>query len=218
MYYGKTVDMNNRQAMIDFLSNHFRYSTANGWNRSTSYAHNMKVYNMGLTEEQENVLWDLMDAEGAYSEINWLIDDFGDKYDHQWQAAFNGRSGGYLVLYQGGQKESEYKSYCISCGQPNFTLIEETGCRCGKCGKETRRNYNKPPMQVFTYPGRSLDMNEDFEDWDDDDLRRRVELVQEFDALADSIRDMAIAMSEQYRVEEVEEYVPRTKKVLVAVG
>jgi len=35
-----------------------------------------------------------------------------------------------------------HKSYCTSCYQRNFTTIEETGTKCGKCGLETRVNRN----------------------------------------------------------------------------
>ena len=51
MYYTK-VDMRSRKAMVNFLENHFRYSTMNSWNNSTSYANNVKYYNLDLTNEQ----------------------------------------------------------------------------------------------------------------------------------------------------------------------
>lgn len=39
------------------------------------------------------------------------------------------------------------------------------------------------------YLGRSIDQNEDFEDWSDEDLKERVELVCKFDRLCDDIRE-----------------------------
>ena len=44
------VDMRSRKAMTEFLENHFRYSTMNSWNGSTSYANNVKYYNLDLNE------------------------------------------------------------------------------------------------------------------------------------------------------------------------
>ena len=47
----KKVDMRSREAMVAYLSGHFRYNTMNSWNQSTSYAHNVKAYNLGLSSE-----------------------------------------------------------------------------------------------------------------------------------------------------------------------
>ena len=45
-----------------------------------------------------------MEAEDFYCfAINSLITSFDRKHDYLWQAGFNGRSGGYLVLYKGGK-------------------------------------------------------------------------------------------------------------------
>jgi len=38
----KPVDLRSQKAMVEFLSNHFRYNTMNSWNNSTSYANNIK--------------------------------------------------------------------------------------------------------------------------------------------------------------------------------
>ncbi len=41
-----------RDEMVVYLWKHFRYFTMNSWNRSKSYARNVKIYNLGLTEDQ----------------------------------------------------------------------------------------------------------------------------------------------------------------------
>ena len=71
-------------------------------------------------------------------------------------------------------------------------------------------------MQSFTYPGRGVDMDEDFEEWSISDLRDRVRLVQELDALADEMVSQAIHMDRHYSVIEVEVCIPQTRKVLMA--
>ena len=210
----KEIDLENREEMIRFLNEHFRYNTANGWNHSTSYANNLKLYNLGLDKETEDKLWDLMDCEGAYDLINDRLADFAYEHDHRWQAGFNGRSGGYLVLYQGGWKCSDFKSYCTSCGQRNFTKVEETGCKCGRCGKGNRINYSYPLKDFFTYPGKSVDMYEDFKGWSMEELRERVKLIQEFDQLCDDIVSEAIYISENYEVVEEEYFVPSIRRIL----
>ena len=47
-------------------------------------------------------------------------------------------------------------------------------------------------------------MDEDYEDWSIQDLRDRVRLVQELDALADEMVQQAVQMAMDYSVEEVE--------------
>lgn len=213
------VDCRSRKAMTDFLSNHFRYDTMSSWNRSTSYANNLKVDRIGLTHEQTMKLFDIMDCDGAYDRINDMIWEFGYQHDWKWQVGFNGRSGGYLVLYRGGWKPSEHKSYCTACGQRNFRTVEETGCRCGRCGRDTRKNFNIPPKQIYTMPGQNVDMGEDFEDWSIEELKDRVRLVEEFDLLCDSIVAETAWMADNMDVEEQEDMVPVTHKVLKeAVG
>jgi len=102
----KKVDTRSRKAMADYLSGHFRYHTANSWNGSTSYAHDMKIYNLGLTSEIQGKLYEFMECEDFYRLIDGCIADFGQRHGYKWQAGFNGRQGGYLVLYQGDKYES----------------------------------------------------------------------------------------------------------------
>ena len=40
----RRVDLRSRSSMTEFLRGHFRYNTLNHWNRSTSYANNIKIY------------------------------------------------------------------------------------------------------------------------------------------------------------------------------
>lgn len=213
--FSRCVDKRSREDMTAYLSSHFRYNTMNSWNRSTSYACNMKIYNLELERETENKLWDLIQVPEFYDRLNELVEDFGRQHNYLWQAGWNGRSGGYLVLYQGGTKSSEYRSYCTCCGQKNYTSVAETGTRCGVCNKEARIDYSKPPMQIFSYPGRGVDMDEDFEDWSIYELKQRTELVQEFDRLADDIVAEALYIAREHSVEERIVYVP-TKELVLA--
>lgn len=214
--FSKKVDLRSRKEMVEFLTSHFRYNTMDSWNHSTSYAHNVKIYNLGLTSEQEDRLYEMMNTDEFYDEINFIIHDFELEHDYKWQVGFNGRSSGYLVLYQGGLKALDYKSRCTKCGQLNYKTVEETGnCKCGKCGAEARVNLTRPIMQSFTYSGRDTDMDEDFKDWDIDSIRERVKLVQEFDKLCDDILAQVVYLCDNSAIEEEVEYIPQKKKVLV---
>lgn len=212
--FSKRVDKRSRAEMTAYLAGHFRYYTMHSWNRSTSYACNMKLYNLGLDREVADKLWDMIQVPDFYDQLNELIEDFNRQHNYQWQVAWNGRSGGYLVLYQGGSEPSEYRSYCTHCGQKNYTSVAKTGTRCGVCNKETRVDYMNPPMKIFTYPGRGVDMDEDYEEWSICELQQRTELVQEFDRLADDIVAEALHIAQNHSVEERVVYMPTTKLVL----
>ena len=212
--FSQRVDKRSRAEMTAYLSGHFRYNTMNSWNRSTSYACNMKLYKLGLDRETEDKLWDMIQVPEFYERLNERIEDFNRQHNYLWQAGWNGHSGGYLVLYQGGTKPSRYRSYCTKCGQKNYTSIAETGNWCGVCNEEARVDYIKPPMQIFSFPGRDVDMDEDFEDWSLYELQQRTELVQEFDRLADDIVAEALYIAQNHSVEERTVYMPTTELVL----
>lgn len=214
----REVDLRSRSAMTDFLTRHFRYFTMNSWNRSQSYACNLKLYNLGLKQEIENKLYDLMDTQEFFYARNELLDEFGQRHQYRWQAAMNGRSGGYLVLYQGELKPSGYKSYCIHCGQKNYTSVKETGNICGVCQNPSRVDYSNPHMSVSTFPGRGTDDGEDFGEWTMHELKERVRLVQELDRLADCLVETAVYLAENFTVEDEEYFVPQVRKVLVPAG
>lgn len=101
MFY-KKVNKSNRSEMINFLKNHFRYNTMNSCNKSTSYANNVKLQNLNIPEEKMNMAYDIIsgdvDTSILQQDINDLIYMF--KEETGYDAGFNGRSDGYLVLYK----------------------------------------------------------------------------------------------------------------------
>lgn len=208
--FEKKIDMENRDEMVAFLKNHYRYFTMNSWNRHSFYANNMKIYNLGLPSDTQDKLYDLLDVEEAQERISFLLDDFAVEHRYQWQARWNGRSSGYLVLYSGGRKALEYKSLCASCGQLNYKAVEENGCRCGK---DTRVNLTSPIYQAYIHRT-SIDNGEDFDNWDLDELQERVWIVMDFDQLCDDIVAEAAYMAEESEVEEETYFVERTRKIL----
>src|SRR4030066_1602168 len=100
-----------REEMIAFMRGHSRYYTMSSWNRSTSYARKVKIHSLGLTKEQESNAYDLIYVEDTFLEINERIREFSEENGYRYQACFNGRGGGYMVLIQGGREPSGYQSY-----------------------------------------------------------------------------------------------------------
>lgn len=76
------------------------------WDECSSLAYNMKVYNLTEDSKIKEKLYELLDEEKGFdlfNTINSLIENFNRLNNYKWQAGFNGRSGGYLVLYKGGK-------------------------------------------------------------------------------------------------------------------
>lgn len=214
--FSEPVDLRSRKEMTAYLQKHFRYSTMNSWNGADSYAHNLKIYNLGLDPEIEMKLYDLLQFQEFYDTQRELMDDFARRHQFIWQVGMNGRSGGYLVLYEGELRSTGYLSFCTCCGQRNYRRVEETGNVCGRCHSPARVNYLTSPMQAVSFPGRGVDMDEDYDEWPIQVLRDRVRLVQDFDRLADDLVAQAVQFAQDYEIEEVEVCVPQTQRVLVA--
>ena len=96
MFYQKGVDICNTKSMFNFLNNHFMYDTMNSWNGLKSIANNVKIYNLKLEGDEWQALAAL--ERDDYFTVNDMIEDW--EYEHKYyRVGFNGRSGGYLVLY-----------------------------------------------------------------------------------------------------------------------
>jgi hypothetical protein len=269
-----------KKAMIEFLSSHFRYDTMSSWNRATSYARNVKLNHLTFpSNDVRNQAYDLLQVEGTFDEcgVNDLIREFNEEHGYAYQIGFNGRSGGYMVLYQGGKEPSGYRSHCTNCGQRNYqsvlmspkvmtaeqklqkywlehphwtteVYLKEPGVialklsrekvietveamrrkyyekgsiwvgtdnTCGVCHEPTRVNYEHTHMKVFTTPGKGMDMDADFADWDIESLRSRVKVVKEFDKCCEQCVQAFIKYAAHHTVVQRTVQVP--KQIMVAV-
>jgi hypothetical protein len=93
------------------LLKRIRYYTMNSWNLSTAPAYNLKVPRV-VRRELQDAVFALMEGENFYVGINSLVSAFNADHDYAWQAGWNGRSGGYLVLYRGG-RSADGQPYCM---------------------------------------------------------------------------------------------------------
>lgn len=96
MFYTKGVDITKDKSMFNFIAEHPTYFTGNSWNRTRSIAHNVKLYNLGLDGDWCRALAHL--ESGEYDTINFMIQDW-EREHTGYTVGFNGRSSGYLVLY-----------------------------------------------------------------------------------------------------------------------
>ena len=113
MFYTYNVDICSVKSMWNFLKNHPTYSTLNSWNHQSSIAHNVKLYKLNLDGYWYNVLRFLQD-EGDIGGLQLCINDELRDFEHEYpgcRVGFNGRSGGYLVLYN----SDNYRSVLPDC-------------------------------------------------------------------------------------------------------
>ena len=96
------VNMEDKEAMIEYLSNHAQYYTMNSWNGVTCIANCMKDYKLDLTPEQLLNFYEItfnIPCDELRMETAAMIEDF--EIETGYGAFFNGRSGGYLVMDAG---------------------------------------------------------------------------------------------------------------------
>lgn len=124
-FFQKKIDRRSHTAMVAFLTGHFRYDTMRPWNRASSYAHCIKLHRLGLTSKQSDNAFEMLDTD-FWDEIREPIDDFTAYQDSRYTIGVNGRSGGYLVLYESRRELTGHLSYCPTCGQRNFTKVPPT--------------------------------------------------------------------------------------------
>ncbi|MCW8966872.1 MAG: hypothetical protein OQK82_09345 [Candidatus Pacearchaeota archaeon] len=219
MFYEKNVDRRNRQSMVDFLKSHFRYSTMNSWNGSTSWANCIKIHRLGLDREQLDRAYEFLETE-YWHYLDETIHQFQIDMDFQYTIGINGRSGGYAVVYKSAKEPSGYKSFCTSCGQQNFKTVAESNDICGVCHKPDRVDYQKTHMVLKSWPGQPIGDHdyEDPDEWSMYMLRKEVELVCAFDRACDQMRESFINLIDTCVVKAETTMIPQTRNVIACAG
>lgn len=108
MFYTHNIDISNAKEMFNFINTHFTYSTLNSWNGLRSIANNVKLYRLFLSGDWtvvRTMLFDDTDRCGLRMEISDTIFEWEIAHPG-YKCYFNGRSGGYLVLYNEGDNRS----------------------------------------------------------------------------------------------------------------
>lgn len=122
MFYKKGIDITNDKQMFNFLKDHYTYDTLNSWNGLKSIANCVKIYDLGLEGDCWNALKYLQQDD--YFDVNSMLEDW-EREHSGYRLGFNGRSGGYIVMYNDDNNCSilpvsitycndyeEYKTYC----------------------------------------------------------------------------------------------------------
>ena len=183
MFYTTGVDISNTKSMWNFLHDHFQYYTMNSWNGSKSIANNVKLYNLGLEGDWWNVLRYLNDEADCgflQMDIDAAIREFEAKH-HYYKVGFNGRSGGYLVLYNSDNNCSVLPE-CVD----QYDTYEDFK-------EAVKGGWNNYRVSDFAK-----------------ELRDAVTIVREFDKLCDALRDIVNEFSKKsYDADKLAEVVDR---------
>lgn len=187
MFY-KKVNKNNNKEMFNFLKNHFEYYTMNSWNITKSIANNVKVYNLDIKGDCYKLL-ELLQLDDYFT-INNLIKEW--EWQHKgYNVGFNGRSGGYLVLYNEGNSKHIFDNY-----NDVFVLDSDNY-------EDFKEYLHDNGISLASYSN---------------DLKRMVELVQDFDKLCDDLVAECQFILDNYVVEDEEVTVTQKVKVLKMKG
>lgn len=182
MFYKTGVDIANTKSMWEFLHNHFTYNTMNSWNRQTSIANNVKLYNLKLEGDWTVVMRYLFDeADSGCLQMN--IDDEIRAFEEAnpyYKVFFNGRSGGYIVLGNSDNNGS------VLPGCLDYDSYEDFK-------EDVKAGWNGYRVSDF-----------------DRELRDTVEIVREFDKLCDRLRDLVNDFSKRsFDVDKLENALAR---------
>ncbi|MBU4491325.1 MAG: hypothetical protein KKD69_02570 [Euryarchaeota archaeon] len=90
--------------------------------------------------------FEFIETPGALEDINLILQDFDENHD-EWQVGFNGRSGGYIVLYKGFKElDTHTKTICNHCGI-RTGYAEEMPCKVSGCSG-TLKKINRPVYRI----------------------------------------------------------------------
>jgi len=218
MFFEKKINNHSKEAVANFLLSHFRYDTMNGLIRSTSYANCVKINRLGLsgtTQEKARVIISVGDY---WNELSWVIREFEQDMGADYTIGTNGRSAGYLVLYESEYYDPGYKSTCKSCGKLSPYPVSDANCQCGVCNGP-RANL-KAPLRWTRLKSSSIDHAMSLQDYLEmplHELKERAALVQAFDRACDRMRDAFIEMANDYMVIEHTVMVPQKVRRLERV-
>lgn len=189
MFY-KEIDKNNKDQMIDYLVNHFRYYTMNSWNQAKSYANNVKIYNLDLTDSERDKFMEIYNDEDLSPAITDIISTHINEFQTKtgYSAELNGRSYGYMVLYDT-KLDLQTRQIIVTPGQSIDTPLT----------REDIEGYKDDYSE------------EDVMSW----LRDRTTLVQQFDMMCDDILTDIKNLMDEYDIKEYTQTITVNHRQLV---
>jgi len=188
-----------RQLIIDKLESQFTYYTMNSWNKTRSYARNVKIQHIHIPEDIVSHAYDLVSKEWFYDCLKYsIINQFETRNNDSFTIGFNGRSSGYAVLYKMSYKVLDYCTRCDRCGTPTWY---EDGVKCRKCKTGTLRQLKKPMRQKVVGGGVMVD---DFNDVEGEVLLNTLLTLVDFNNTVDDMIELTKSLAKQVKDGEID--------------
>ena len=179
--YFKKVNKNSDKEMFEFLQQHFQYFTMASWNGLKSIANNVKIYNI---KELDYDILEYLQLDNYYS-INDTIECWEEEHKG-YKVGFNGRSGGYLVLYNDSNNGSILDYYVDINLNSDYESFKQD---IRESEYHTMKEYHSK-------------------------LVEQVEIVQEFDKLCDDLIQVCLDLKNNYEIVEEEQTCTKVVNVL----
>lgn len=193
-FFNKTKGIKTLKDKYEYINKHFTYFTMNSWNRTTSIANNVKAYNLPLSREQKNKLFEILADENLsmdfYAEINNTIKEYEAKEKAEYNninVYFNGRSGGYLVLTPAHSNQNIINEMITDFNNYDEALQELKDC--GSTHKEAQAELKEAILNDF-------------------------EVVKRFDIFCDDLLNQTIYILDNAKIEINEYYKKEVQKIL----
>lgn len=208
MFYSEKAIPKNKEEIAKFLTNHPRY--VNGFGKTTSYSHCVKVNRLGLSASELEKAASIMEVDDYWSDIRYTLRQFQNEMNGEYQIVSGGRQNGYLILMESEVYDPGYKSTCHKCGQLNYQPVSPQSCKCGVCGGP--RSNLKNPLLWSRVLGSGIDHGltyTEMMDWSHSQLKSRLDLVRSFDAACDNARNAFKRVLNEYMLVEKTIMVPQ---------
>jgi hypothetical protein len=141
MFYVKGIDITNDKQMFNFLKEHYEYYTMNSWNGLVSIANKVKLHSLGLSGNW-CVAYHLLNC-GEYATILDMISNW--EFEHPtYKIGSNGRSEGYLVLYEDNSRGNILPESILDCDSyEDYKLYCKEYCGSLKANRDELVMYTK---------------------------------------------------------------------------
>lgn len=173
-----------------YLKNHFSYDIMNSWNNLKTIANNVKIYNLGLTNEQQNKFFEINEADNdfLYYETIAIIEEFERLTNTQ--VYFNGRSGGYMVIVPDFETTKRNEHVFKWMGVEDILYFD---------------NYKEFKKEQNEYTG---SYNYSYKE----EIEQTYYLIKAFDKLCDVLRAELIYILNNATIKEEKEMIEQTRK------
>lgn len=168
---------------FQYLKNHFDYYIMNSWNRLSTIANNVKIYNLGLSSEHIEKYFEICSVDDYFiKDLLYLAIEEFIELSNTLDVYFNGRSGGYLVLIP---KFNYFKKWTHVYDIYNLSNIEDY---------ESYLEYKKD------------------ENISSIDIENAYYTIKAFDKLCDVLRSNLINIIEDAKFDEYEETITQKRR------